>query len=61
MVYYMASSVSTHVQYTQTDTNCQKTLTSGAIGKKITICQRSLTIRTIGTNGRLLNPLVYHV
>ena len=34
MVYYMASSVSTQVQYTQTDTNCQKTLTSGTIDKK---------------------------
>ena len=33
---------STHVQYTQTDTNCQNTVTNRAIGELITICQSSL-------------------
>ena len=44
-----------------TNTNRQETLTNGTIGKNITIRQRSLTIRTIGTNGNLLSPLVYHL
>ena len=51
----------THVQYTQTGTNRQETLTNDTIGKKIIIRQRSLMIRTIGTNGNLLSPLVYHL
>ena len=51
----------THVQYTQTDTNRQETLADGTIVKKITSRQRSLTIRTIGTNAKLLSPLVYHL
>ena len=28
---------------------------------KTAICQRSLTIRTIGTNGQLLSPIVHQL
>ena len=44
------SQISTHVQYIQTDTNRQNTLTNRTIGKLITIFKVALSIGAIGTN-----------